>query len=123
MKRLLSAVERTEARIVVTSDWRRWDDTRNALAKGLRMAGGRRSLIMGHTAYLPSAGPGAQRRAEEINDWLAQSEKGSVEAYVVVDDDFIPDHPGVFIPNGMFTGGLQDEHVERIVQKLGEKQA
>lgn len=96
-------VERTGAKVVVSSSWRKGHDWKEVL-----IAAGFTGDVLDRTGTDPKG-----FRGEEVDEWLRKWGR-DVETYAIIDDDhdFYPWQP-VWHPT-LFTGGLTPEIVERI---------
>jgi hypothetical protein len=120
--RLNAIVERTGAKVVVSSSWRhRWPLEK--LRQVLRLAGASCEVI-DVAPRAQGVGLGRHRRPMAIFAWLAQHRAATLDSgpvYVVLDDQNMPpDYFGAEFVQTSWQHGLQDEHVERAVGGLGE---
>jgi len=101
-------VERTGAKIVVSSSWRKGAKWKEHLIEA-----GFTGEVIDRTGTDPSG-----FRGEEVDEWLRKW-GSNVEAYAILDDDhdFYPWQP-VWHPS-LFSGGLTPEIVERVCMHLG----
>lgn len=120
---LAEIVSRTEAKIVVSSSWRKMYDV-TVLCQVLVEAGFPAPCpIIGVTPALYRTPEGEERvRGHEIQQWLDEAAKDEtvekVESFAIVDDDSDMAHlPHRFVQTN-FKTGLQRDHVERIVALL-----
>jgi len=119
--RLVAIGKATGARLVVSSEWRRFDDQHEALMMVLEDEGfPRYDLPLDTTPYLPKSDPPTSRRGYEIAAWLA--DHPHCGPAIAIDDEQPHGITTVFIANGFTTGGMQDHHVEQAIELLGRKE-
>lgn len=109
LKLLAQIINKTGAKIVVSSTWRLYPKHLSILESHLRTLN---LKITGVTKLISGA-----ERAEEIEEWITQND---VEKFVIVDDDL-----GARINNESFfltyyNEGLTQEIVDKIVEYFGE---
>jgi len=118
VSRLNELITRTGAKVVVSSVWR-CGKTIGSLQAILECAGFTGEVI-GKTPHLGG------ERGEEIAEWLEDSHKlyglEPFESFVILDDDSDMGALIPFLVQTSFESGLQQDHVERAVSLLGEKQ-
>lgn len=112
MNRLL---KESGAKVVVSSAWRKFY-TLDQLRKILEKEGVTGAEIVGVTGSQFSSG-----RGEEIKGYLSENE---VDSFVIIDDDsfdIAPVFPDklVWIEGGIFSGGINDFHVDKALKILG----
>ena len=122
VERLNRIVERTGAKVVVSSSWRHGRDEMH-LWQLLRKRGFR-GVVIGKTPdFVPNKQPLSKRacggRGDEIRHWLDNTPAG-VTRFVVLDDDNDMDAVRDFFVRTSMDTGLTDEHVEMAVGMLGE---
>ena len=109
--RLDQVLERTGARVVVSSCWRSRDGgasvARILASCGLRHA----DRIVGETDRLDGI------RGAEIADWMRN--RWDVDAFAILDDDADMGELLSHLVQTTWSDGLQDEHVEQLVALLG----
>lgn len=111
MNRLKRIQDATGAHFVVSSVIRSYDDDMAGLEKAFWKAGmDPREVIVGTTPVIQ------QKRHLEVSAWLA--EHPEVTSYLCLDDDRVEGHPNVWVREGMFQGGLLDEHVDQAISIL-----
>lgn len=108
--RLLNLLERTQARVVLSSSWRGMAP----LEKRLERAG-----VMAHViGRTPHKRTNDQVRGHEIELWMRShpAELGEGGRYAIVDDDadMLPEQMARFVQTSFHHGGLQDVHCERL---------
>ena len=126
VERLAKIINETGAKVVLTSTWRNGlDDNLEAtdkygkyLIKALRVYG--EIEIFGKTEYI-----NVWDRGNEITEWLDRHK--DVESWVVLDDEVFRDYSmtGVskrLVKTSWYKDGLTDEHVERAIELLNEKE-
>lgn len=113
--RLREVTLRHNARIVISSAWRKRDDWREHITDSFADAGWPDPPIIDRTPnfYVLS-------RGREIQSWLKAHE---VESYIILDDDsdMLLRQWRYFIRTSMFAGGLKEEHIARIDHIWGKK--
>lgn len=119
MALLNQAVDRTGAKVVVSSSWRGADDEGRQHCLDMLRAGGLEGEVVGQCPHgridLDLAGVGATVRSAEIKSWLADHPE--VEAFVILDDEHIGWTGPEFVQTrGRY--GIEQEHVDRIVRLL-----
>lgn len=105
--RLNYIVEKTEAKIVITSTWRKYCDVKVLLEDA-----GVEADIIGYTPYLND-----KSRGEEITEWLHYCNR-ELEQFIILDDD---SDMGNLMGNLIKTDwgrGLQEEHVTEAIARL-----
>lgn len=105
---LKQAVDRSQAKLVVSSSWR---GDGHGIAM-LRHAG---LDAIGETPRIRVTGRAVWARADEIRAWL--QEHPEVDSFVVLDDDYVDLPDQLIRVHGML--GLQQVHVDDIVARLG----
>jgi hypothetical protein len=116
MVRLARIIEATDAKIVLSTTWRR--DPISTLYLLKRMGEKVASQVIGKT---PDS-DGRAVRKEEIEAWI--QEHPGITQFAVLDDleyDKLEDFGRSFIQTSSVTG-LQDRHVERCIEVLGKKE-
>ena len=115
--RLERVITSTGCVLVLSSSWRYSLSTEEMEAR-LRERGAPSARVIGETPKgLPRASGliAAPRRGEEIGAWLAQH---SIDSFAIVDDDEDIDPFMDRLVRTSFESGLQDEHVNRLVEML-----
>lgn len=117
---LNQAIERTGAKVVVSSSWRGADDETQQQCLDIFYAGGLKGEVVGMTPHgrihLGLVGCGRETRTAEIRAWLA--EHPEVSAFAILEDEHIGwDGPEMVRTSGRY--GIEQEHVDRIVELLG----
>ena len=120
VRQLNRVLVETGADIVVSSSWRcdgpRWDAMMTHFAEqGVQRRPIGRTPDL--TRKLPSGVWATPQRGEEIKLWLGNDTR----AFVVFDDDSDMDavrENFVHVKNGMFRGGLRDEHADAAIALL-----
>lgn len=110
--RLIRIVERTDAKIVVSSSWRHALPV-SQIDRILRRMG-LPHCIVGRTDDMPHG-----CRGDEIAAWMATAQRPC--SFVILDDDADMAPVADRLVQTTFDLGLQDEHVERAVAMLGAK--
>lgn len=112
VKRLFALIERTGAKIVLSSSWRGIPDLEERLERAGVMA-----HVISRTPKL--SGDAYKCRGSEIEDWL-NSNPSPPTHYAIVDDDsdMLPGQLSNFVQTDFRKGGLLDEHCERIAAIL-----
>lgn len=95
----------TEAKIVVTSTWRRYCDVIKLLEDA-----GVTGEIIGCTPYIDGAS-----RGSEIEEWLSYQE---VDKFVILDDDADMDDLMPFLIPTEWATGLELWHVKEVIDRL-----
>jgi len=117
LERLQVLVQRTGAKVLLSSTWRRYQYSRDAVEVELERLG---IEMVGVTTHIDLRDPETKlflpSRGVEIQAWL--DEHPEVERYVCLDDDWFDDHPLVHISGGTHSGGLQDWHVQEALSIL-----
>lgn len=115
-RRLLAMLDRTGAKIVLSSSWRGMPGLEERLAKYGVMA-----YVIGRT---PRLGGPDRVRGDEIADWLRHhpAELGENGRWAIVDDDsdMLPEQMPRFVQTNFMDGGLQDDHCNRLAALLTE---
>lgn len=115
VRHLDAIVRRTNARVVISSTWRKQFAMRDIVDSLRRL--GFSGVVVGQTPALPSRRPdGSERvRGDEIAAWVAAVD---VEAFAILDDndDMGPVRDRLIHIDP--ASGLQPEHVERAVAML-----
>ncbi len=111
VSRLSTIVERTGCKIVISSTWRLLHSPGKNQRILRRHGFTRERCIVGVTPDLHG-----RQRGHEIQSWL--DEHPDVEAFAIVDDNSDMAHLLPHLVQTSFDTGLQDEHVERVVQML-----
>lgn len=120
--RLNRIVKETGAYVVVSSTWRRLEET-NTVRKlqELLDSKGFEGRVVGRTAVLWSG-----HRGREIDHWLEDQDQrdwrsNDVESFVILDDDSdMEPHMSRLVQTSM-DDGLQDRHVDQAIYMLGLK--
>jgi len=108
---LNTIIDRSKAAIVITSTWR-VDRPIQAIATAFRRRGFKHShAIIGCTPEIPD-----KKRGAEIQAWLDHVD--GVEAFVVIDDDFIAEFEDHQVRTD-FNHGLTPDHVGLVLEMLG----
>lgn len=114
VKRLNEITDKTGAKIVVSSTWRRFDKIEEIL-KGWGVT----AEIIGVTPdhfHESNIGLG-QTRGKEIHAWIC--ERDDIERLVILDDDNDMDPLLGWLVHTSMSTGLTDLHVELAIRKLG----
>lgn len=134
--RLNRIVDATDAKIVISSTWRRLM-TAGQLRKALERAG-LKSWVFSQTPCLltpvlrtpfgkvPTGAPavGSVQRGREIESWLVlRKKKLGVTRFVILDDDSDMEPYMDRLVQTSMKEGLQDEHVEKAIELLGRTPA
>ena len=120
IERLNQVVERTGAKVVVSSTWRIGVAALWAEIPVMLSSRGFRGEVIGRTPYNLSSDEiiKGETRGTEIGVWLARNP--GVEKFAIVDDD---SDMGPLMPHLVHTSfetGMLDTHVEQLVVMLGE---
>lgn len=113
VRRVMSLVDQTDAKLVLTSDWRLHDATTTGLRRAFLRAEVPRERL--RTLFLRPT-PQGLNRSEEISAWL-KAWPTPVRA-LVVDDHPVPGHAQVSPLPQFSHGGFQDEHLAIAVRML-----
>lgn len=109
LKCLKKIVEETDAKIVVTSS--AMINDMDLLGKKLGEYG---ISVLDKTAHY------GDRRGTQIREWL--SEHNDVENYIILDDDYFMDYPGLddhIVKTSFYSGrGLNESHVQKAIKLL-----
>lgn len=97
-------IQRTGARVVLSSSWRIDQDWRTAL----HLAG------MDISNIIDTTGRNLHDRSAEITEWIARH--SDVDTYVILDDELI--HPTDNLLQTIHEDGLTEDIAERAIQKL-----
>jgi hypothetical protein len=128
VKLLYDLISRSGAVIVVSSTWRILNSLSNIRSILIEAGYPSPCPIIGKTPRL--AGTVTRPfdghkigdrlvRGHEIQNWLEKQPAGSVESFVILDDDSDMAHLMPKLVNTSFETGLQPEHVERALIMLG----
>jgi len=125
MRQLNEIVEKTDAKVVISSSWRRNNRGDGLTLDELKKVFATKGFtgdIFGVTPRLYRDLSGkAQTRADEIAAWLSSTDQ-NVESYVILDDGWegylIPKFGNNFILIEQ-SCGLQQSHVDKAIQILG----
>ena len=115
VQRLNTLIERTDAKVVVSSTWR-MNHTIDSLQQTLEEKGFEGEII----DFTTTEDLGT--RGDQIWDWLKCPEE--VESFVILDDDADAAKPFLgahYVGTSLAKGGLQDEHVDMAVRILEEE--
>jgi hypothetical protein len=124
VERLNRVIDATGASVVVSSSWRCCDDTDTPqkLQKVLRDAGYRYNVLdvtpRDFHCDWHDGDCSEGHRGGEINQWFIENKHIIVPKFAIVDDS---SDMGPLLPHLVHTTwakGLQDEHVERLIQAL-----
>jgi hypothetical protein len=116
--RLKTIIERTDAKVVISSTWRRYPKH----MRFFRDKTGIRYIAM--TPVIEMAGSYlVGDRGEEIQRWMDTHKAYDIESYVILDDenDFLPHQQEHFVETGYYHGGLLGQHVEKAVEILNKQ--
>lgn len=105
VERLNRLTRPVNARIVITSTWRRFCDV-----PALLKAAGVEADVAGQTVFIPNA-----ERGDEIAEWLQHC---AVEGFVILDDDSDMGNFTAFHVLTDFGVGLQDPDVDKALEIL-----
>lgn len=121
IERLNRIVERTGAKVVVSSAWRLGRTARRL--QRLLAGRGFEGEVIGVTEriWLDTPDRSERERGEEIAEWLGRHP--AVELFVILDDDSDMGHLRHRLVRTSHDHGLLDEHVEQAVAMLGEETA
>lgn len=115
---ILEIIERTGAKLVLSSTWRRDEDWIGTMEEN----GLSKNLFLGKTPdfLYKSSLDTFYSRGHEIQDWLDKN--SGIERYAIIDDDIdmLPEQKENFFKTNM-KYGLEREHVELIVKHLNRK--
>ena len=116
---LNQAIERTGAKVVVSSSWRGADDETRQRCLDIFYAGGLMGEVVGQTPHARiHRGMHAscrETRAAEIRAWLADHPE--VTAFAILEDEHIGwEGPEMVRTSGRY--GIEQEHVEQVVALL-----
>lgn len=119
VKNLNYILEKTEAKIVVSSTWRKWFDHLNEentkiLEFAFSVGGIKKGSVIDTTKSF------SNRREYEINEWLLGHKK-EVENFVIIDDSSDVGHSEVHIKPDHDIG-LTKAHAQKCVKLLNSKQ-
>lgn len=109
--RLDRIVEATGAMIVLSSSWR----GPGGLEEVLEEAGALKHRHPTDWRTPRLHGEDYRGRGSEIADWLSRHPEVSIYAIVDDDSDMLPEQKKFFVQTDFHTGGLRDEHVERLI--------
>lgn len=124
VRRFKGLMERTEARVVLSSTWRLGAQPSRQVEK-LRAHG---VLDRAHEDWRAADLPcqfvrgiivdDDPRRGREIAEWLGRHPE--VTRYAIVDDDgdMLPEQGPFFVQTSFTAGGLQDHHIDRLERIL-----
>ncbi len=117
--RLNRIIEATGAKVCISSTWRILHKI-GELAGFLRTAGFAGEVI----GMTPRQSGPSPRRGNEIAQWIESHNArpmrhGSVEAFVILDDDADMEHLIDHLVQTDGSAGLEDHHVERAIAMLG----
>lgn len=127
VERLNRLVEASDARIVISSTWRKFWPY-DAIASFMKQDGFKyQENVIGRTVELPGIYDDQGRylrspeRGDEIMEWI--NAYPDITSYVVLDDDSdigsLPASRWVNVYNGLNAGGLLDKHVDAALVQLG----
>ena len=103
-------IEKTGAKVVISSDWRRFETVESMQA--ILTRNGVRCQVIGLTEHDPD-----DLRGKEIRSWLQKNGDNEQIDYVVIDDnvegikDYIPAENIIHVEAGLMSGGLTEEHL------------
>lgn len=116
VERLNKITDATGAVILVCSTWRIILKKQSQLERCLK-AYGIKAKVIGATPIINDREP--DRRGREIQRWFSENE--APEQFVIIDDDSDMGELSEHLIKTDVQHGLQDEHVERIIEILGKK--
>lgn len=125
LKHLRKIVQKTGARIVLSSTWRRgWSRDEEACSNDGKYLIGRLKRYGLHVIDKTEHPTSAENRGCEIRNWL--NRHPHVDKWIVLDDDIFPDFEkqGIMpnlIQTHFYSGGLTEKHVSEAIEKLGER--
>lgn len=113
---LKQIIDKTNARIVLSSDWRLWlgkgDEDVALLQENLKSIG---AEIMSKTPYLK-----CDYRGAEIYQWINEWQGEVIDKFVILDDrDDMKPYMNKLVQTS-FNLGLQEKHVKKAIQLLNE---
>ena len=110
---LKEILEKTGARIVLSSTWRLLDITREAFAMNRAAIPNLDSLVIGMTARLPSG-----HRGTEIDQWI--KENGFGGQFVILDDwNCMEPHMDKLVQT-CWGNGMMRKHADEVIRRLTE---
>ena len=111
MKNLKQIVDKTDAKIVITSSWKIGD--MELLHEVFSKYG---INIFDKTKHY------GDRRGKEIRDWMAEHQEA--KKFIIIDDDYFKDYPGLddhIVHTSIYSGrGLNEKHVEQALRLFEE---
>jgi hypothetical protein len=108
--RLNKIIEATDAEVVISSTWRILSSV--ADMRGYLKAAGFTGVVRGATPRLGT------RRGIEIQQWL--DDHALIDSMVILDDDSDMGHLMPFLVKTDWNKGLQDEHIQLVVDMLNK---
>lgn len=117
LKNLKEIVDATNAKIVVTSTWKR---IKNKMEKFEQYIPNFGLSVYDQTPCHPD---GAIHRGDEIRQYLEQH-KNEIEKFILLDDDTFPDFNELtkyLVKTNFYKNGLCKEHVNKAIEMLGRK--
>jgi len=121
VKRLRKIVDQTNAKVVLTSTWKKeWSmNLEECTPEGVYLT---KKLVRHGIHILSKTTDGIVNRGEGIHNWLLQHD--NVTNWIVLDDDIFSDYEQFQIYPHLvlteFSTGLQDEHVTQAIQLLNK---
>ena len=115
LRNLKKIVDETQAKIVVTSTWKRLPERMKKFKRYIPMFG---LSVYDETPCHPE---GADNRGAEIRQYL-QEHQGEVDKFILIDDDVFPDFNELteyLVKTNFYKNGLCENHVQEAIERLG----
>ena len=114
--RFMRIINQVNPKIIIHSTWRFHPEAKEIVNKLFA------SVKITNYIWLESNHKGSYfEKAEDISIWLMNNSNGRDDKIAIIDDDFLWEHPcfeSVFHVQTNFNNGLQEEHVQKVIELL-----